>query len=282
MNGTIFAVEEFSTYDGPGMRMTVFLKGCPLSCEWCHNPEGQSFDSAWVRSPNGCLSCGACLEAGRRERGTPCLTEASREVCPRRLVRLCGEEYTPEELLARLEKNLTVLNAVGGGVTFSGGEPLAQSEFLLACLRGLRGRTHRAVQTSGYASAEVLGDVLRETEFVLYDLKLMDDALHRRYTGVSNAAILDNYRLLAESDTEFITRVPLIPSVTDTQQNITAIAAFMDSLGVRRVELMPYNTMAGSKYALVDRKYCPSFDTSVTPTPHGDIWGQYGIEVTVL
>lgn len=264
------------------MRMTVFLKGCPLSCEWCHNPEGQSFDSVWVRSPNGCLSCGACLEAGRRMYGTPCLSAESRDACPRHLVRLCGEEYTPEELLARLEKNLGVLNTVRGGVTFSGGEPLAQSDFLLACLKGLQGRTHRAVQTSGYAAPQVFEQVLCQTDYVLYDLKLMDDTLHRRYTGVSNKTILENYRQLMDSHTEFITRIPLIPTVTDTEENISSIAMFMASLDVHRVELMPYNPMAGSKYALVDRAYSPSFDTMIKPTPHRDIFERYGIEANIL
>ena len=124
----VFSIEEFSTYDGPGIRMTVFLKGCPLRCMWCHNPEGQSFDAQIVRSPNGCLACNACLDAGERATGERRLTEESIAVCPRNLVRNCGEEYTSEALLSVIKKNIRILNASGGGVTFSGGEPLCHAE----------------------------------------------------------------------------------------------------------------------------------------------------------
>ncbi len=128
----IFSIEEFSTYDGPGIRMTVFLKGRPLRCSWCHNPEGQSFEAQVVRSPNGCIGCGACLNVGEKETGRRTLTEASIAVCPRGIVRLCGEEYTSERLVGIIGKNVDMLNAAGGGVTFSGGEPLCQHAFLLA------------------------------------------------------------------------------------------------------------------------------------------------------
>ena len=139
LTGRIFSVEEFATFDGPGIRMTVFLKGCPLRCTWCHNPEGQSFPMEFLRSPNGCTGCGACLDAGQRERGTRCLTEASISACPRNLVRRCGEDITSVQLIDQIMKNARLLS--GGGVTFSGGEPLAQLPFLLECLRLLEGRT---------------------------------------------------------------------------------------------------------------------------------------------
>ena len=119
LTGRIFSVEEFATFDGPGIRMTVFLKGCPLRCTWCHNPEGQSFPMEFLRSPNGCTGCGACLDAGQRERGTRCLTEASISACPRNLVRRCGEDITSVQLIDRIMKNARLLS--GGGVTFSGG-----------------------------------------------------------------------------------------------------------------------------------------------------------------
>ena len=280
--GRVFSIEEFSTYDGPGIRMTVFLKGCPLRCMWCHNPEGQRFEAEMVRSPNGCLGCGACMKKGEELCGTPCLVPESEAVCPRHLIRRSGDEYTPEQLVARIEKNIAILNMSGGGVTFSGGEPLCHAEFVETCMRLLRGKTNRALQTCGYAKPEVFGRVLAECDYVLYDLKLMDEEKHRYYTGVSNRMILENYRTLARSGKEFCTRIPLIPTVNDTEENITATAAFMQSLGVTYVELLPYNKMAGSKYTMLGRAYEPEFDGTLDSQTHEEIFNQYRIEVKVL
>ena len=135
MNGRVFSIEEFATFDGPGIRMTVFLKGCPLRCSWCHNPESQRAEVEYVRSPNGCLSCGKCLKVAERdEKNALHLTESSLEACPKGLVRRCGEDFTVEALCARILANAEILRDTGGGVTFSGGEPLAQSAFLFDCL----------------------------------------------------------------------------------------------------------------------------------------------------
>ena len=280
--GKIFSIEEFSTYDGPGIRTTVFLKGCPLRCTWCHNPEGQRSETEMVRSPNGCLSCGACLREGERLTGDPCLVSESTEVCPQRLIRSCGEELTSGALIARLEKNLDILNMSEGGVTFSGGEPLSQADFLVECLCSLRDKTHRALQTSGFASGETFERVLGECDFVLYDLKLIDDGLHKRYTGVSNTLILQNYRRLAASGVPFITRIPLIPTVNDTQENLRATAALMWECGARRVELLPYNKLAGGKYLMLGRKYTPDFDEEIEVRIDRALFEEYGIEVRVL
>ena len=274
--GKIFSIEELSTFDGPGVRMTVFLKGCPLRCMWCHNPEGQSYESQYVRSDNGCLHCGACLHAGQGQ-----LTEKSVLSCPRNLVRLCGEEITPQELLERIGKKLWMLNAAGGGVTFSGGEPLSQPDFLLTCLE-LEGKTHRAIQTSGFAPADVFVQALERCDYVLYDLKHMDPEIHKHYTGVDNQQILENYRTLASGGKPFITRIPLIPGVNDTCENLKQTAAFMQSLCVGKVELLPYNTAAGAKYKMLGRKYETDFDPSAGPQSHREIFEAHGIEVCVL
>jgi pyruvate formate lyase activating enzyme len=219
---------------------------------------------------------------GELETGTPCLVPDSVAVCPRKLIRLCGEDLTPEALVAKIEKNVDILNMSGGGVTFSGGEPLAQAEFVEACMRLLRGKTNRALQTSGYCRPDVFSRVLRECDFVLYDLKLIDDAMHRRYTGVSNEQILENYRTLAASCVPFITRIPLIPGVNDTEENTRAMAALMQACGVGQLEVLPYNKMAGGKYLMLGRKYEPGFDGSVEPTVREEIFSEYGIEVRVL
>jgi pyruvate formate lyase activating enzyme len=278
----IFAIEEFSTYDGPGIRMTVFLKGCPLHCTWCHNPEGQLFEGQVVRSPNGCVGCGACLDASERESGKRELSTASIDACPRGLVRLCGECFSSEKLVSTIKKNSDMLKACGGGVTFSGGEPLARYEFLRECLSLLEGSVHRAVQTCGYSETEKILEIGANCELFLYDLKIMDDATHRRFTGVSNKIILKNYEKLCAKKKNIITRIPLIPSVSDTEENIEKTARFMAQNGQSCVELLPYNKLAGGKYKLVGREYSPEFDESATPEEHRDIFEKYGIEVKVL
>ena len=278
----IFSIEEFSTYDGPGIRMTVFLKGCPLRCMWCHNPEGQRFETEFMRGQSGCLECGACLDAGERAAGKRILTKESIAVCPRGLVRECGEEYTSERLVSVIEKNVDILNMSGGGVTFSGGEPLSYAEFVKECMTALRGKTHRALQTCGYADIKAFYSVLEETDYVLYDLKLMDDAKHIHYTGVSNATILENYRLLISMGLPMVTRIPLIPGVNDTEENIEATAQFIAENGVSYVELLPYNKLAGGKYRALGREYTPEFDGNVQVRTHSDIFKKYEIEVKVL
>jgi len=274
MNGKIFSIEEFSTFDGPGGRCTVFLKGCPLRCKWCHNPEGQSFESQILRSPNGCIGCGTCRATGMSQR--------SIDLCPMHLLRKCGEDHTPQSLVEKLSANLEMVALMGGGITFSGGEPLAQHKFLIECLRLLEGKTHRALQTSGYAEPAVFNEVLRHLEYVLYDLKLMDDDKHRYFTGVSNKNILLNYETLASSGLPFITRIPLIPGVNDTADNIEATARFMSSLGVDRIELLPYNKAAGAKYKAADREYTVEFNESAEPQPHTNIFSEFNIEVSIL
>ena len=278
MKGRIFSIEEFATFDGPGIRMTVFLKGCPLRCSWCHNPERQRAEVEYVRSPSGCLSCGKCLQEARRDSaGALHLTERSMEVCPRSLVRRCGEDYTVEALCERLLANKRILDASGGGVTFSGGEPFVQSEFLMASLKALKGKLHTAVQTCGYTDAKTFLAGISLCDYVLYDLKLMDGAAHRRFCGADNSRILENYRALAASGVPFVTRIPLIPGVTDTVENLTAIAAFVQEQGVDRVELLPYNRMAGSKYTGLLRAFEPGFDEDKAVELHLEIFENYGI-----
>jgi len=263
MKGNVFSIEEFSTFDGPGIRTTVFLKGCPLRCQWCHNPEGQSFTNSVLRSPNGCLHCGNCMKAAVIVDGKPVLTEDSIHACPNRLLRWCATEYTPEELTDKLLKNVPILNGAGGGVTFSGGEPLSQADFLVECLKLLKGKTDLAIQTSGYAPSAVFDRVLQHADRFLFDIKLVDDALHRHYVGASNGWILRNFHELVKSGVPFVVRTPLIPGVTDTPENLKAIADLLVREGVNYIELLPYNPMAGSKYALAGMTYHPEFDDKV-------------------
>lgn len=280
MTGTVFSIEEFSVYDGPGIRTTVFLKGCPMRCEWCHNPEGQSGETEIVRSPNGCINCGNCIKNSYTEKGRVFFKEESILKCPKNLLRVCGDRFEARELCKTILANKMLLT--DGGVTFSGGEPLYQDEFLLECLTILKGKLHTAVQTSGFAKKEVFERVLNLADYFLFDLKLIDEEEHIKYTGVSNSRILENYSLLAKSGTEFVTRIPLIPGVTDTEENITGIAEFMKENSVRYCELLSYNKMAGSKYKMLMREYKPTFDESIPVNSREEIFREYGITVKVM
>ena len=281
-SGLVFSIEEFSVFDGPGIRTSVFLMGCPLHCEWCHNPEGQSFQNFILRSPNGCIQCGNCLKFAIHDGGRTVFTENSIKNCPNALLRYCADEYIAEELCARLEKNIPILNASGGGITFSGGEPTSNPDFLLECLSRLQGKTHRAVQTCGYCPPTLFAKVLDACDYMLFDIKLVDDVMHKRYTGVSNARILDNFRTLAASGKDFVIRTPLIPTVTDTEENMDAIARLLKQNGIHYIELLPYNKMAGSKYRLAGKVYQPSFDGNRSVIVRTELFARYGIEAVKI
>ncbi len=278
----IFSIEEFSVFDGPGIRTSVFLMGCPLRCEWCHNPEGQGFENFILRSPNGCTKCGNCFKHAINDGGKTLFTEDSNKKCPNSLLRYCANQYTAEELTAKLEKSIPILNASGGGVTFSGGEPTSSPAFLLECLSLLEGKTNRAVQTCGYCSPSVFEKVLKNCDYMLFDIKLVDEELSKRYTGVSSAPILQNFCTLAASGKNFVIRTPLIPGVTDTEENINAIARLLSENGVKYIELLPYNKMAGSKYRLAGKEFKPSFDETVPVAIRTEIFDQYGIEAVKI
>lgn len=277
MKGNIFSIEEFSVFDGPGIRTTVFLKGCPLRCNWCHNPEGLEFAPQIVRSPNGCINCGNC-EKYANENG---YTEQSIKNCPLSLLRVCGEEIYSGTLCAKLLKNKNILSN-GGGVTFSGGEPLLQSGFLFDCLKRLKGELHTAIQTSGMRDLHTFKTALSLADYFLYDLKIINSELHRKYTGVTNELILENFKDLAHSGKDFVVRTPLIPTVTDTEKNIEDICKLLKQNGVNYIELMPYNKMAGGKYKLAGREWAPMFDESILPNPRKDIFDSYDIKIKVL
>ncbi len=262
--GLIFAIEEFSSFDGPGIRTTVFLKGCPLKCSWCHNPEGQSFSPQVVKSPNGCINCGSCVKEALRTTGKPALTRDCVKVCPRNLIRVSGTEYTPEELRDILIKNCRFYESTGGGVTFSGGEPLAQPEFLYNSLLLLENKINRYIQTSGYCENTVFSEILNHTDGVLFDLKVMEPQLSLRYTGADITVILKNFETLIKSGKEFVVRIPLIPSITDTKENVREITDILNFYGITYAEALPYNKMAGAKYLMCDREYKPDFDPQKT------------------
>lgn len=267
--GRIFNIQRFSTEDGPGIRTTVFLKGCTLTCLWCSNPESQATRRELAHNDALCDHCGRCVPACSKQAIT--LTDTgirvSRELCDNcgdcvlvcgpRSLRMIGEDRTVDEVVEEILKDRLYYRSSQGGVTCSGGEPLMQAPFVAALFeRCHEAGLHTTLDTTGHGSADGLEKVLRHTDLVLFDLKVMDDGLHLKTTGVSNRGILENARLISGSSAQMIVRVPLIPGVSDTDENITAIARFVKQLRPGLVvNVLPYHRFGMNKYRMLDRPY---------------------------
>ena len=244
--GVLFDLKRFAVHDGPGIRTTVFLKGCPLNCHWCHNPESR-YPNPEFMTATGRRYCGSLL--GRDGETAD---------------HLVGREVTAEQVVAEIEKDVVFYQESGGGVTFSGGEPLNQPRFLATMLERCRDRgIHTAVDTSGHARWEDFERILSWTDLFLYDLKLVDDTAHRRHIGVTNRIIHDNLTRLHDHGARIHIRVPLIPGITDTADNLDKIGEVVDRLeGVEVVNLLPYNRMGEGKYnRLESTNGNPGFET---------------------
>ncbi len=246
-NGIVFDIPEFAVHDGPGIRTTVFLKGCPLACQWCHNPESQSPRPQKICSPAG--------------------------------ERMAGTVYTSADLAKILKRQADILRKAEGGVTFSGGEPLMQAAFVAEVIDQLEG-LHVVLDTSGYGSPAAFRRLLSMVGLVYYDLKLIDDASHRRYTGKSNRPILRNLQILGTSRVPFVARVPLVPGVTDTDANLAAIAQAVSGMpGLVRVDLLPYNRSAGAKYTAAGMTFHPDYDEEQPLNANMKVFEALGIPV---
>ena len=248
MNGTIFDIKEFSIHDGPGGRITVFLKGCPLRCIWCHNPEGLKKEPQLMHKKNLCTNCGMCKSVCSHKECKPfgrCI-----HACCNGALSVTGYEISAEELADKLNKNENLLKSLNGGITISGGEPLMQADF--ACELADKLKLHKAIQTSGYADEDTYKRVIDKFDYIMQDIKLVDCEAHKLYTGASNEKILKNIEYLKNSGKEFIFRVPMIPDITDTKENLDAIAKLTEGYNV---EYIPYNTLAGAKYEMLGMEY---------------------------
>jgi len=281
MTGSIFDIEEFAVYDGPGMRTAVFLKGCPLKCRWCHNPEGLRPGPQRITSHSLCIRCGACANAcPSMEQCTGC--GACADVCPADAVHIAGAPVEAETIARRILANARVLQMNGGGVTFSGGEPLMQPDFVLEICRLLPG-VHKCIETSGYAAQKDFRRVIDAMDYVIMDVKLADSAAHRKWTGVDNGRILANLSYLKRCGKPFRIRVPLIPTVNDSLENMQQTARLIaGSENLDRVELLPYHKAAGAKYQSAGLRYDPGFPTDQPPQIHTQPFLSLGMEVTVL
>lgn len=267
---TIFAVKGYAIHDGPQIRTTVFFKGCPLSCLWCHNPEGLSPGIEIVTLRDRCVGCGDCVIAcpqqalgpgptGGTARNPDLCTACGRcvEVCPALAHEATGWRTSVAAVMAAIEKDRPFYDTSGGGVTFSGGEPLLQPAFLLELLQECgRRQIHRTVDTTGFAATATVLTIAAETDLFLYDLKMMDCARHRRYTGVDNTLILANLAALCRAGHRVQIRIPLVAGVNDGEDEIRAVLAFLDELpGITGIDLLPYHGIGRAKYRKLGRNY---------------------------
>lgn len=269
-SGLVFDIKRFAINDGPGIRLTIFLKGCPLSCRWCHNPESISPKVQKMYSRGKCIACGECIKICPMEACelTPdgIVTESDicsgcglcADVCPAKATEMSGHYETVNDLMTIIENERPFFDQSGGGVTFSGGEPLLYPEFLSEILDACgKLKIHRTIDTSGLAPTQKLLDIAKQTDLFLYDLKLMDSKKHKQWTGAGNKQILQNLETLAETGAEIQIRIPLIKGVNADEQNIEATAAFIATLpGPRKdIRLLPYHDVAGGKFAKLGEQY---------------------------
>lgn len=247
----IFNIMRYSVHDGPGIRTTVFFKGCPLSCQWCHNPESLSIEPQQVFHPNKCIHCGNC------------------DNCPTGARETIGYEITSEALMKEILKDLPFYDQSGGGVTFSGGEPLYQPEFLMEMLDLCKKEYIRtAVDTSGYCDEKTFMRVAEKADLFLYDVKFFDRDKHEKYCGVPNEIILKNLAALSKTRKKILIRIPVIPTVNDDLEEMTKIYHFIkDFKNVEMVHLLPYHNIQSEKYKRLEKEYLLS-DLSSDESPN--------------
>ena len=248
-SGLVFNVQRFSLQDGPGLRSTVFMKGCPLACAWCHNPESQAPGTEFIRLRHRCMACGVCSEEECSEPLVQHRGEADVEACPTGALQAVGRVMDASVLVQTLLRDRIFFDESGGGVTFSGGEPLLQAPFVIEAMSRLRAEgVHTALDTCGYGNWPELAEAASRACLILYDLKLMDEARHQAATGVSNALILQNLKALSLIHPRIWIRIPIIPGINNDLANLEATAEFLEPLrGIQQVDLLPYHPMGEAK-----------------------------------
>ena len=269
MKARIIDIKRFAIHDGEGIRATVFFKGCPLSCAWCHNPESiYSGKDIWVMH-DSCISCGQCMECPQKAIAfdnedriqidkTKCaFCGYCTNICPVNAIKRIDREVSVEDIIREVEKDQIFYNASGGGVTLSGGEPLMQGEFAIELLKELKGRGFSTcVETSMHCDLDIIKKALNYIDKLFVDIKLLDDEMHRKHVGISNKKILSNFKYLALYVKELEVRIPLIPEITATEKNIVSIRDFVKNINPDiQIELLNYNNLGYSKYLLLGKEY---------------------------
>jgi pyruvate formate lyase activating enzyme len=272
--GLISSIESYTVHDGPGCRTTIFMAGCPLQCAWCANPETWDlrqkilYNAQKCQSGSGCTRClGACPHGALEQKDGSlafdwrkckhCKTFACAEVCRPEALRVCGKWYTEEQLMARLDLDRDFWDSEGG-ITFSGGEPFSQPEFIKAILtRCTRRYIHTAIETSAYAGRTIFLDIMQLIDFAFIDIKHMDPALHKQKTGADNTPVLENIKALLHSGWagRLVLRTPVIEAYNDSPENMAATAAFMQSVGLREINLLPFHRLGESKWRQLGKTY---------------------------
>jgi len=296
----IFDIKRFAINDGPGIRTTFFMKGCPLRCVWCHNPEGIEEKPVKMYTKKKCIGCQSCVEAcpeknlvltadGIKDLGHCVTCGKCTDECPTLALEMAGKEWKMEDLMAVVEKERAVMEESGGGVTMCGGEPLMHTDYLCEVLDELGRRgIHRAVDTTLFASAENVRRVAERCELFLVDLKLMDSERHKFYTRVANEQILNNIHMLSEMEHPFWIRIPLITGVNADDKNLKESAAFLASLPTKPevVNLLVYHDVGIGKHARLGTEYNPAALHMEAPSEevqqHAlDIMRQYGLNTKI-
>ena len=269
MKGTIFDIKRYAIHDGPGIRTTIFFKGCTLDCQWCHNPEGIQFEREIMFRPQRCAAeCWDCVPRCPKkaidEKGTVIFIDNEKcdycgiceDVCAYDAVEIIGREVTAAEIVSEVEKDRIFYDESGGGVTISGGEPLAQGNFLLSLCEELREKDiHTAVDTSGAVPYEILSAVSQKADLMLYDLKVMDEHRHRVFTGQSNRLILENLKKLSASGSDVIIRMPVLKGLNDDPDNIQSMIDFLLPLNKSwRINLLPFHRGGEAKRNRLNKK----------------------------
>ena len=247
VKGTIFNIQRFCVNDGPGIRTTVFLKGCPLSCVWCHNPESQRFEPEILFYKDKCTGCGRCK----------CVTAADRDfVCFNGAKEICGKTVSANEVTAEVLKDKPFYKNSGGGVTLSGGEPLAQYDFSLELLKKAKENgIHTAIETCGYAEKSKILEIAKYVDLFLFDCKETDQELHKEYTGVDNKIILENLKALSDAGSKIILRCPIIPGFNDRAEHFKGISETAEKfIGIEHIEIEPFHPLGESKYSALGRE----------------------------
>lgn len=267
INGLIFDIKRFAVHDGPGIRTTIFLKGCPLSCWWCHNPEGLSNSQEIIYYDYKCMNCDKCINICQQNaleeknnkivRNHKICTSCGNcvEICPTASQQIIGQKISAENAIKEIEKDHIFFETSNGGVTFSGGEPLMQHEFLKETLKLCKKRSiHTALDTSGFCHSDVFNTLIKFNDLFLYDLKIIDDQQHKKYTGVSNKKIIKNLDILQEKEKDIIIRFTIVKGITDTKENLRDIINLVSSFEkIKEIDLLPFHNV-NEKYQRIGKQ----------------------------